>query len=207
MDFRALLAAAVVCLAVGHGSAQARPGSWPHQGISDGAFEAAMDAFKAHRSEVTDTRYLTIVDYTLPSDEPRLFILDRDTGKVQSYLVAHGRGSDPGFTGMATKFSNTSGSRMSSLGAYVTENTYYGKHGLSLRLDGLDATNSNAYERAIVVHGADYVSPGRSVQGRSWGCPAVEERYASKIIGEIKDGTLLYVYGDDADETHTVASR
>jgi hypothetical protein len=83
---------------------------------------------------------------------------------------------------------------MTSLGAYLTGETYHGKHGLSLRLHGLDASNDKALERAIVIHGADYVAPGRKL-GRSWGCPALERRLAGDVIEKIKDGTFLYVHG------------
>jgi hypothetical protein len=80
---------------------------------------------------------------------------------------------------------------MSSLGFYLTAETYNGEHGYSLRLDGLSSTNSNARERAIVIHAADYVAPGEKI-GRSWGCPAVEPRYHQQIIDELKEGALIY---------------
>src|SRR5262249_49914450 len=100
---------------------------------------------------------------------------------------------DPGLTGRATKFSNDAQSRMSSLGAFAAGGTYIGAHGLSLKLKGLDPTNNRAEERAIVLHGAWYVAPGRKVLGRSWGCPAVEERFVKTIIDRLKGGAFLYV--------------
>ena len=138
-------------------------------------------------------RYLTVIDLAEHSSEPRMFVFDTRTGKQESLLVAHGRGSDPDHDGYAEVFSNTVNSRMSSLGAYVTGGTYFGKHGLSLRLDGLDRTNSRARERAIVMHGADYVSPGRDQLGRSWGCPAIDRRLVKRVLPKLAGGTFLYI--------------
>ena len=172
---------------------EAQENEWAHTGIRPEVFKAAMSAWARNQSKIENPRYLTIVDYGLPSSRPRLFVLDHDTGTVKAYLVAHGKGSDPDHTGRATRFSNQPGSEMSSLGAYITGPTYQGEHGISLRLYGLDPTNDKAAERAIVVHGAEYVSPAREVQGRSWGCPAVEQRFASAIINQVRGGSLLFV--------------
>jgi hypothetical protein len=166
---------------------------WPHEGIRPPVFQAAEQAFESHQADFPERDVMTIVDYGLPSDQPRLFVLDRRAGTVTAYLVAHGRGSDPNLQGVASIFSNDANSHASSLGAFRTGGTYAGKHGLSLKLDGLDPTNNKAADRAIVVHGADYVSPARKVQGRSWGCPAVESRFAAKIIEKIAGGSLLYI--------------
>lgn len=136
---------------------------------------------------------LAIIDYSLPSHRPRLFLIDAETGESEAFLVAHGRGSDPDFDGQATHFSNIAHSKMSSLGAYATGQRYRGIHGLSLKLTGLDATNDRAQERAIVIHGAAYVAPGREVLGRSWGCPTIETRYIKTIIDRLKGGALLYI--------------
>jgi L,D-transpeptidase catalytic domain len=157
--------------------------------------KAALSAEQAHSADVKRTDTIAIIDYTLPSNVPRLFVVNPATGQSEAFLVAHGRGSDPGLTGHATKFSNDDNSHMSSLGAYVTGDTYQGEHGLSLKLIGLDPTNNHAQSRAIVLHGADYVAPGRPVLGRSWGCPAVEPRFVKTLIDRLKGAALIYVAG------------
>ena len=140
---------------------------------------------------------LTIVDFSKSSKEHRLWVMDMKNKKVLiNDYVAHGQGSGGEF---ATAFSNTTNSHQSSLGFYVTGNTYYGKHGLSLRMHGMDkGYNSAAFSRAIVVHGADYVSDafvkGQNRLGRSWGCPAVSRDISDKMINTIKDGSALFVY-------------
>lgn len=140
---------------------------------------------------------LTVIDYSRPSTKPRLWVVDLATRAVLfEELVAHGQGSGDN---LATKFSNESDSHQSSLGLFLTQETYTGKHGYSLRLQGLeDGVNSRARERAIVVHGADYVSAatvsalGRL--GRSWGCPALGLDVARRVIDRIKDGGLIFSY-------------
>ena len=112
------------------------------------------------------------------------------------WLVAHGKGSDLGNTGYLQRFSNDPGSNASSRGAYVTATPYYGKHGRSQRLIGLDSENNMALDRAIVIHGANYVDPtmidehGRI--GRSFGCFAVEDCEISRVMGALGEGRLLY---------------
>lgn len=139
---------------------------------------------------------LTIIDFGKSSKEKRFWVVDMDQKKVLYHsLVAHGEGS--GFD-KAVKFSNTVNSHMSSLGFYLTENTYTGKHGLSLKLSGLDrGFNSNAKSRAVVVHGADYVSDAfikkHGRLGRSHGCPALPKEINSKVVQLIKGGTLMYI--------------
>lgn len=147
---------------------------------------------------------LTVIDFAKPSREKRLWIIDLQSEKLLfNTLVAHGRntGDDK-----ALKFSNQPNSFMSSIGFYLTDNTYFGKHGLSLRLNGMDGKyNSNARERAIVMHGADYVSAAFVKQygrlGRSLGCPAVPEEVSGEVINAIKDNTCLYINGADANYT------
>ncbi|WP_210464999.1 MULTISPECIES: murein L,D-transpeptidase catalytic domain family protein [Rufibacter] len=147
---------------------------------------------------------LTVVDFNKPSSEKRFWVVDLNKKKVLYHsLVAHGMGSG---NDRAFKFSNTVNSHMSSLGFYVTENTYIGKHGLSLKLNGLDrGFNSKAKERAIVVHGADYVSEAFVRQqgrlGRSHGCPALPKAITSEVIQVIKGGTLLYIDGPSTNYT------
>jgi hypothetical protein len=162
--------------------------------------DAALAAYAAavRQGEVARTSLLTIIDYSLPSTERRLWVLDLTRARVlYRELVAHGKGSGDN---IASAFSNEEGSLMSSLGLFVTDEAYVGKNGYSLRLRGLDpGINDHAYDRAIVVHGAAYVSQqvadaaGRL--GRSWGCPAVRLSVAHKLIDTIKDGTAMYVYG------------
>jgi hypothetical protein len=140
---------------------------------------------------------ITIIDFSLPSDKERLWVLDLIQGKVLfRCLVSHGRNSGEL---MAENFSNTPGSNASSPGFYTTGETYIGKHGLSLALDGLETgINDKARARAIVIHGADYVSAdfirthGRL--GRSLGCPAVPVELSKEIIQTIKGGSCLFIY-------------
>lgn len=140
---------------------------------------------------------LTVIDYSLASRERRLWVLDLAHARVLAHeLVAHGRGSGDD---LARRFSNRPGSLQSSLGTFVTGPVYRGRHGLSLRLRGLDpGLNDQAEARAIVVHGAPYVSEtvarklGRL--GRSQGCPALSPDVAARVIDLIRDGTVLFAY-------------
>lgn len=163
------------------------------------AVEAHDRVVSAGRS---DSPLLTVIDYSLPSREKRLWVLDLDRDSVLAHeLVAHGRNSGGD---LATHFSNAPGSNQSSLGTFVTGRTYQGAHGLSLRLIGLDqGVNDNALARAIVIHAADYVNPGivnaLGRLGRSLGCPALSPAAAPEIIGLIKDGTVVFAYGGRLD--------
>jgi len=141
-------------------------------------------------------RYWGIVNFDIHSAKRRMFVFDVIDQKVDLYLCAHGRGSEgPTDDGHANVFSNRSGSKASSLGIYRCAETYHGGNGYSLRLDGLEDTNSNARSRAIVVHGADYVSEKFAKQqgriGRSEGCPALDHAYARGVIDQLKLGSLL----------------
>ncbi len=144
--------------------------------------------------------HLAVIDYSLPSTEPRLWVFDVDRGRLLfQELVAHGRNTGDRF---AQHFSNVEGSRMSSLGLFQTADTYYGSNGYSLRLRGLDAGfNDNALARAIVMHGAPYVSEAIATRlgrlGRSWGCPAVRSEVARTVIDALKGGALLFAYYPD----------
>jgi hypothetical protein len=145
---------------------------------------------------------LTLVDFSLSSNIKRLWVIDLKTNVVlfQS-LVAHGRNTGEEF---ATRFSNSAESFQSSLGFYATGEIYKGKHGLSLKLDGLEkGINDRARQRAVVVHGADYVSDsfikGTKRLGRSQGCPAIPVELASEIISVIKDKSCLYIYHPSID--------
>ncbi len=153
----------------------------------------ALTAYRRHAHVVRNTRYISIADFSRHSSEERLFVLDLETGTHEALLVAHGQGSDRDHDGYADVFSNEVDSHMSSLGAYVTLGTYQGKHGLSLRLQGLDDSNDRAKERAIVMHGADYVDPNRNMLGRSWGCPAIEPHLVETVLPRLAGGTFLYI--------------
>ena len=153
-----------------------------------------------HGGQLSDKNLITIVDFDKPSTDKRLWIVDLDAKKVLYHTyVAHGNqtGDD-----IARAFSNINDSNMSSLGFYVTGNTYMGKHGLSLKLDGMDeGFNTNANMRNIVVHGAEYVSEDFIQQygrlGRSQGCPALPMELHDEIITQIKDQTTLFLHGGD----------
>jgi hypothetical protein len=161
-------------------------------------FKIAMDGYNS--IEAPNKNLLSIIDYSKPSNEKRLFILDVENRKLlYNTLVAHGKKS--GYVN-ATKFSNKYGSHKSSLGFFRTGNSYYGKRGYSLQLDGLEnGINDNARQRGIVIHGANYVSEnianGNGVIGRSWGCPSVSKKVSREIIDLLKGGSLLYIYADD----------
>lgn len=143
---------------------------------------------------------VTIIDFSRSSRQKRLWVVDLKTNKLLYYTyVAHGRGTGDEF---ARTFSNQPNSFKSSLGFYLTAQTYQGKHGLSLKLNGLDKNyNTNAFSRAVVIHGADYVSESFIKQygrlGRSLGCPALPIKETQAIISTIKNNTCLYIYGSD----------
>lgn len=152
----------------------------------------ALAFLDANKDKIHNKSFLTVVDFSKHSGKDRLFVVNLTSGAVQSHVVAHGSGSDPGNTGYATRFSNVNNSNESSLGYYLTGETYNGKHGGSLRLDGLSPSNSNVRMRAIVVHGADYVSEGSFRQGRSWGCFALPPSDKDAVIAKLKGGSVIY---------------
>ena len=167
--------------------------------VFDMALGAASCAVKSGSVDAPQT--LTVIDYSKPSSEPRMWVFDLKSRElIYKELVAHGQGSG---ANMATQFSNLDESHQTSLGLFVTQDTYVGKNGYSLRLDGLDkGINDRARERAIVMHGAPYVSAsfvkstGRL--GRSWGCPAISADIAKKVIDRVKGGGLVFAYYPDA---------
>src|SRR5215210_1557921 len=179
-------------------------------GLSPQAFTAALDAISCARSRGVSGRngLLTLIDYSLPSTQPRLWVLDLEHGRVLFHeLVAHGAGSGDNY---ATRFSNVKDSRQTSLGLFLTSGTYEGGNGYSLKLQGLDrGLNDRAEERHIVMHGAWYVSPeharGHGRLGRSWGCPALSEQVAPSVIDTIKGGSFIFSYSA-ADPTFLRAS-
>jgi len=162
------------------------------------ALKAALTAWDELRARGELSRPLvTVIDYSLPSTSKRLWVFDLDSCRVLfNELVAHGRNSGED---LARSFSNEEGSLMTSLGAFVTGETYNGKNGYSLRLHGMEpGLNDRAEARAIVVHGAPYVGDAVAHElgrlGRSYGCPAVRAEIARKLIDEVKDRTLLYAW-------------
>nr|WP_083332427.1 murein L,D-transpeptidase catalytic domain family protein [Hyphomonas sp. Mor2] len=168
--------------------------------IGEDLLREALTAKADAESEIGNDRYISVVDYRAPSNVPRYFLIDTSDMSAEAFLVSHGRGSDPDYDGMADRFSNIEGSKMSSLGAFVTGATYYGMHGLSLKLKGLSPQNDLAEKRLIVIHGADYVHQDRAVLGRSWGCPALEREVAERIIPLIKGGSFLYIVGTQSED-------
>ncbi|MDD3797758.1 MAG: murein L,D-transpeptidase catalytic domain family protein [Novosphingobium sp.] len=157
----------------------------------------AMAALDSHRSKILNRDLIGIVDFSAPSREARFHLVDVGNGRIAtSYLVSHGRGSDPANSGWVQQFSNRPGSNASSSGSYVTGTTYYGKHGQSRRLHGLDPENNNAFERAIVIHGAAYVSRDMARSqgrvGRSQGCFAVSRNDIGEVLDRVGPGHMIF---------------
>jgi len=171
-------------------------------GLKADVLRLAMNAAKKAEDEglVQRRDLLTVIDYSIPSSQPRLFVFDLASKKLLfRELVAHGKNSGDDVT---TAFSNSPGSLETSLGLFVTADTYNGHNGYSLRLKGLEeGFNDMALDRAIVLHGAAYVSYeavkvlGRL--GRSWGCPAVSSLVSKKIIDTIRGGSAVFAYYPD----------
>ncbi|MFN3455423.1 MAG: murein L,D-transpeptidase catalytic domain family protein [Pseudobdellovibrio sp.] len=153
----------------------------------------ALLAYYHNQKLIKNNKYLTIIDMKIRSNKKRMFIINMSNGQVMSYHVSHGKGSDRNHDGYADQFSNKTGSNATSLGFYLVSETYKGKHGLSVKMDGLSHTNSKARPRAIVIHGANYVQDRNVIQGRSWGCPAVSQKYAKQIINQLKGKSLLFI--------------
>jgi hypothetical protein len=171
-------------------------------GLSTQAYLYALTGYEKlqNAGKFCGQHLLSIIDFTKPSSQKRLFIIDLQEEKILfNTYVAHGQNSG---TLYAEKFSNKLSSFQSSLGFYETKETYIGKHGYSLQLNGLEkGINDKADERSIVVHGAAYVSEGminmQGYIGRSWGCPAIPEKLSKPIIDKIKDGTCLFIFAND----------
>lgn len=170
-------------------------------GLDQNLFKKALIGYynlKKTQAISANKALLSIIDFSKKSSQKRLWIIDLKEGKLLfNTLVAHGQGSG---LDLATNFSNIPNSHQSSLGFYLTSETYIGKHGLSMRLEGMDkGFNSNARERAVVVHGAAYVSQEFVNQtgrlGRSHGCPALPLELTNTIINTIKGKTCLFISG------------
>lgn len=161
--------------------------------------DRAMAALDSHASSILHRDRIGLVDFSVNSGDPRLQIVDVGNGRIlATHLVAHGRGSDPHNTGWLKSFSNRPGSNASSRGSFVTGNAYYGKHGRSRRLHGLDAENNNAASRAIVIHSADYVSRSMARSqgrvGRSLGCFTVPKRDIGQVLSLLDEGRMLFAW-------------
>jgi len=165
--------------------------------------ELALEAYEqAEADDVVRRSVLTIIDYEISSYRERLWVIDMDRGMLlYREWVAYGMGSPRGSGGTmeeALSFSNEPGTLKSSLGLFLTAETYHGRHGYSLKLNGLEeGVNDNARERLIVLHGAEYVSQDRAedrLVGRSWGCPAVRPEISKELIDTIKEGSILWIY-------------
>lgn len=171
-------------------------------GLSENAFKCAYTGYEnlIAKKKINNTDYLTICDFSQSSRNKRLYVIDlkNDQLLINTY-VAHGRNSGAEY---ATRFSNKFSSRQSSLGFYLTKSTYYGGHGLALKLDGLEpGINDGAARRNIVIHGSKYVGTNylefSKFMGRSFGCPAVPQKESKTIITAIKNGTCFFIYHPD----------
>ena len=167
-----------------------------HGSLKPDLLKRALAALEKHQDRIPKRDTIAIADFSQASREARFHLVNVGDGKVSSYLVAHGKGSDPRHTGWLKTFSNAMGSEATSSGAYRTGDYYNGQHGRSMRLDGLDSTNNNAYDRAVVVHGAWYVSQDmvrqHGVLGRSQGCFAFEQDKLETIMERLGQGRMIY---------------
>jgi hypothetical protein len=164
--------------------------------VSPTLLHRALDALDRHRGSIDHRDAVGIADFSLHSRAPRFHLLNLADGTATSHLVAHGRGSDPTHTGWLELFSNAPRSQATSAGAYRTDTLYVGEHGRSMRLEGLDPTNDNAAARAIVVHGAWYVSEEIvthfGMLGRSEGCLALANSSLEEVLARLGPGRLIY---------------
>lgn len=161
--------------------------------------DRAKAALDAHGARVRHRDILGLVDFNARSGDPRFSLVDLGNGRViDEFLVAHGRGSDPHNTGLLHRFSNRPGSNASCQGSFLIGETYYGKHGRSRRIHGLDPDNSLAYQRAIVIHGASYVSADMARHtgrvGRSLGCFTVSQHDIGAVLTKFAPGRMLYAF-------------
>jgi L,D-transpeptidase catalytic domain len=165
-------------------------------GLAPGLMTKALAAFQRHGRRISQRRVMAIADFTVASATPRFHILNLEDGHNQPLLVAHGKGSDPGHSGWVQQFSNIPGSEATSSGAYLTGDSYFGQHGFSRRLDGLDPENDQAHARAIVIHAAWYVSESMALEkgkiGRSQGCFAFSDSDIGNVMWRLPPGSLIY---------------
>lgn len=166
------------------------------EGVRPQLFRRAIAALDKHSMRIQAHDRIAIADFAIPSALPRFHIINLGTGACETLLVAHGIGSDPEHTGILQRFSNEPNSNATCEGAFVTSDYYTGKHGPSQRLEGLDDSNNNALDRAIVVHGAWYSNPDMIAKwgklGRSQGCFAVGEADLEKVFLHLGAGRMIY---------------
>lgn len=172
------------------------------RGIRPELFQRAMAALQRHGDRIRQQDRIAIADFSLPSSRLRFHLVDLHNGTTRSMLVAHGIGSDPGHSGMLQRFSNEVGSEATCEGAFLAANYYVGQHQLSQRLIGLDPTNNNALDRAIVIHAAWYSNPDMVAKhgklGRSQGCFAVSQGDLEKVFSLLGEGRMIYATRDIA---------
>ena len=165
-------------------------------GLNPVLFQKAKAALDSHRYQARARDVMGIVDFSKASSEARFHLVDLMNGTVESHLVAHGRGSDPDHSGFVERFSNDFGSYATSIGAYTTGDYYEGKYGLSMKVQGLDWSNSNAEARAIVIHNAWYAEPEMIAQhgklGRSEGCFAFSRASQWDVMRRLAGGRMIY---------------
>jgi hypothetical protein len=178
---------------------QAHFDNWVRAGVPERALRNALAYYNSNQHRIRNKRYITIVDYTAHSSEKRMFILDTATGAVEKHQAAHGSGSDPSNSGYVRQFSGRTNSHATPAGIHLTGEAYRGKHGLSMRLDGMEDRNRSSRSRAVVLHGADYASEsfirkyGRA--GRSWGCIVVDPSKTRSMVERLSGGSVVYNYG------------
>ena len=165
--------------------------------IKEEALFNAFDYFDENHENIDNQDWITVFDIGMHSGDKRFYMINMETGDVHKFHTAHGKKSDLDHDGYATDFSNINGSNQSSLGFMLTAETYSGRWGRSMRLDGLESKNSNVRARAIVIHGASYVDPSWDKMGRSLGCPALPMDDKDWIITQIHGGSLFYTYHED----------
>ncbi len=172
------------------------------RGVRPELFQRALAALERHGDRIRQQDRIAIADFSLPSSRLRFHLVDLHDGTTRSLLVAHGIGSDPEHSGMLQRFSNEVDSEATCEGAFLAANYYVGKHQLSQRLIGLDTTNDNALDRAIVIHGAWYSNADMIAKhgklGRSQGCFAVGEGDLEKTFSLLGEGRMIYAAGADA---------
>lgn len=164
------------------------------KGVPENLVREAFTKYEEFRGQVHNSSYIALIDFDKHSSENRLFIINTLSGDVDALPMAHGSGSDPDNDGYATLFSNMPNSHKSSIGTYIIGEVYQGKYGSSLKLDGLEPSNSLVRDRSIVLHPAKYVEEGKTKQGRSWGCPAVPFNWIARVISRLRDGSFMYAF-------------
>lgn len=164
--------------------------------INPALFARAKAALDSHGRMIRHRDFIGIVDFSLGSAVPRFHVVHLPSGHVASHAVAHGKGSDPAHSGYLDHFSNVHGSEASSNGTYITGDTYEGKYGTSMKVHGLDWSNNNAENRAIVIHNAWYAEPDVIEQhgklGRSQGCFAFSRASQWQVMGRLNNGRMIY---------------